>query len=200
MYNAGWPTFTVVDDLLRWRRDIRGRHPEFLVLFVGGNDIVATERSRLPQRELRALIESLTEPTLGNRLRLAVFDLRLLVGLRSMVSAVKGNQIHRFVPNTSPADFEVTLRELLTEARGDGVAVILAPEIITECLTQPDHALRTNHEILARLAEEFDCRLIDTVAAFRARRLDRLMVDHIHINAEGHRIVSDLLTDEILER
>lgn len=198
VYNGGMPNFTALDDLLRWRREIRARRPEAIVLYVGGNDHIATNRPGVPQREIWEMLQALEEPTLVNRLRARLLDLRLLVGANTVWTALRGGQLGQYAVRLPPEDFEWALRPILEEAREDGVHVVLAPEVIVECLTQPDHSLQPWHETLARLAREFGVPLAPTVEAFRARRRDDIMIDYIHPNAHGNALLAEVIADTLL--
>jgi lysophospholipase L1-like esterase len=106
--------------------------------------------------------------------------------------------LSRYTTRLPPEDFERVLRQLLTEARADGVRVVLAPEVIVECLTQPGHSLLPWHRVLAQVAREFGATLAPTVETFRAHRLDDLMIDYIHPNAHGNQILAEAIATAVL--
>lgn len=200
VFNAGIVSYTVLEDLMLWRREIRMRRPEFLVLYIGGNDNLSSEPLTVTWREVQAMLDRLNEPSLSGALYRALFDVRLIVGLRQLWAAVEADPAARWVPQVPVEDFEALLRELLREAEAQGTTVILAPEVLVECLTMEDHALRPYHAVMRRLAAEFGVPLVETVRAFRARRFDLLMADYIHLNYPGNQWLADLVADVILNK
>lgn len=198
VFNAGLPDFTIVDDLLRLRRDVLERHPEIIVLYIGGNDNKAKDTPTMPQREMLEFVRQLNEPTLMNHLRQRLFGLHSFVGAASMFNALRGNAIDRFVTQVPVEDFEFFLRQFLEEATATNVRVILAPEVLFESISLDDDELRGHREVMARLADEFGLTLVDTIGAFRAHRNDLLMTDYIHPNNHGYEILAETIADAIL--
>jgi lysophospholipase L1-like esterase len=197
--NAGWPNFTVLDNLLAWRRDLRRLKPDVAVLYVSGNDNISTNWPAVTEPESLEMVESMNRDTLMNRFMQPIFDLRTLVGLQAGRRHLQGaGNIDAFVERLPPEDFERYLREMITEMRADGVTVVLAPEVLVESFSLRDHSLVAHHAIMEELAEEFDLPIVDTAGAFRARRLDMLMSDYIHPNSLGNQLLAGIVADAVL--
>lgn len=197
VYNAGWIGYTALSDLLRWQREIRARHPEAVVLYVGGNDHLRTNRPAMHQSEVHAMIQRLNEPSLGSRFQRAAMNLRVLVGPVGIWRGLTRGH-GQYVVNNPPADFESQIRALIAEAQADGVQVVLAPEVLADTLLHEPDVLEPHRQALRRLAAEFAVPLVDTAGAFRARRRDQLMTDFIHPNAEGNRLLADAIASALL--
>jgi lysophospholipase L1-like esterase len=199
VYNGGWPSFTVLDDLLRWRRDVRARRPEALVIHVSGNDHVRSELGR-SQRAFYETMQALNEPTAMNRLKRHLLDVRVAIGAGTMWQRLRGPSPRRDAGAMMPVEeFEETLATLVDEAEADGVKVVLIPEIIVEAMTQDHHPLEPYHEAMDRIAESRDAVVVNSVRLFRKWRFDNLMEDHIHPNEAGNQLLAALMTGGVIK-
>ena len=120
-------------------------------------------------------------------------------------------------PRVSPADYEANLRKMVKTLKSRDTAVILMtpnPLMWTDKLrkmygkppydpTDPDGFNTTLKEyvgIVKRIGEEEGVPVLDVFEAFRTRKdcsADDLLLDGMHPNAKGQRLVADLLLKQI---
>lgn len=118
------------------------------------------------------------------------------------------------------AEYEANLRAMITEARGQGAKVILMttnpvrwtsklrdvygkPPYLPDAEDGFDVVLTGYNEALRRLAKEMEVPLVDVRAAYpefathHQTTIDKLLLDGMHPNDQGHQLVCELLVPAI---
>lgn len=191
-HDAGYPGYTIFDDLLMLKRDILRLSPDAIALYVGANDGYLSHLAGGGLEEQWSQQVALT----GNegRFRRWLTDQRAFVGLTRILGALRSfpSQLSVKVPTDR---YEANLREFIEICQENDIALVIADEVLVEDLhiQNPSHA--PYHEILARVADEMNVPLIDARSQFREHFDDGWMVDTVHPGAKGYLAIATDMAD-----
>jgi len=172
VHNAGLPSGTTKDARERFARDVLAHQPRVVVIQFGINDAAVDVWRKPPATESRV---PLTEYE-GN--------------LRWMVATLRGQKVKPVLMTTNPTRWTSKLRDLYGKPpyRPDDADGFDAP------------VLSRYNEAVRRLAAELAVPLVEVHDAFIARDADKLLLDGMHPNDEGHRVIAELLLPVIREQ
>jgi len=110
--------------------------------------------------------------------------------LRWMVATLRGQKVKPVLMTTNPTRWTSKLRDLYGKPpyRPDDADGFDAP------------VLSRYNEAVRRLAAELAVPLVEVHDAFIARDADKLLLDGMHPNDEGHRVIAELLLPVIREQ
>mgnify|MGYP000850606482 CR=1 FL=1 len=174
VFNKGVPGDTTEEARRRFEKDVLALRPHLVIIQFGINDS-AVDLWRTP-------------PASSPRVPLDSYK----TNLKMMVGALKtaGAEVCLMTPN--PVRWTARLRELYPGPPYDP--------------TDPDGwnvLLREYAETVRQLAREEKVRLVDVYGAFEeygrapGQSIDDLLLDGMHPNSRGHRLIADLLMDEL---
>ncbi|HEX7008960.1 MAG TPA: exo-alpha-sialidase [Phycisphaeraceae bacterium] len=173
--NAGVPGNTTADARRRFQRDVLDRKPNVVIIQFGIND-AAVDVWKNP-------------PATGPRVPLADYT----ANLAYFIDELRQRNVVVLLMTPNPLRWTSKLRRLYGQPpyqpdEEDGFNVLLK-----------DYA-----QAVRELAQRTNTPLIDVEAAFRAygqaagQSIDDLLLDGMHPNAKGHRIVADLIAQQLV--
>ncbi len=169
--NAGVRSNTTRNARARFAKDVLAHKPRVVVIQFGINDAAVDVWARPPA----------TAP----RVPLAEYE----QNLRWMIVALREQKVKPVLMTTNPTRWTIRLRELYGKPpyRPDDADGFDAP-----MLARYNDSVRT-------LAKELAVPLVDVHAAFSAKNPDKLLLDGMHPNDEGHRIIAEMLVPVLRE-
>ncbi len=169
VHNAGVSSNTTRDGRKRFQRDVIAHKPRIVVIQFGINDS-AIDVWRKP-------------PAAESRVPLAEYE----QNLRWMISTLRAQKIKPVLMTTNPLRWTSKLRDLYGKPpyRPDDADGFDAP------------ALARYNEAIRTLAKELNVPLVDVHEAMAAKNPDGLLLDGMHPNDAGHKIVAELLVPVI---
>jgi lysophospholipase L1-like esterase len=172
VHNAGVPSNTTTNARKRLAGDVLAYRPRVVVLQFGINDAAVDVWANPPATSSRV---SLTEYERN---------------LRWIITTLRQQKAKPVLMTTNPTRWTSKLRELYGKPpyRPEDADGFDAP------------VLSRYNETVRRLAKELDVPLVDVHGAFTARNADKLLLDGMHPNDEGHRIIAELLLPVIREQ
>lgn len=171
VHNAGVPSNTTKNARDRLARDVLAYKPRIVVIQFGIND-AAVDVWKQP-------------PATGSRVPLAEYE----KNLRWMISALREQNVKLILMTTNPTRWTSKLRELYGKPpyRPDDADGFDAP------------VLASYNQVVRKIAQELAVPLVDVHAAFLERVPDNLLLDGMHPNDEGHRIIAERLVPVVRE-
>jgi sialidase-1 len=171
-HNAGVPGNTTRNARDRFTKDVLAHKPRLVVIQFGIND-AAIDVWKKP-------------PATASRVSLTEFE----QNLRWMVNALREHKAKPVLMTTNPTRWTDKMREMYGKPpyRPDDADGFDAP-----VLSRYNAAVR-------RLAAELNVPLVEVHEAFTAKNADKLLLDGVHPNDEGHRLIADLLVPIIREQ
>jgi len=165
MHNAGIPSNTTKQARDRLARDVLAHKPRIVVLQFGIND-AAVDVWKQP-------------PATTPRVPLVEYE----KNLRWMISSLREQEIKPILMTTNPTRWTSKLKELYGKPpyRPDDVDGFDTP------------MLASYNQAVRRIAQELKVPLVDVHAAFLERDPAKLLLDGMHPNDEGHRMIAELL-------
>ncbi len=172
VHNAGVPSDTTKSARDRLARDVLVYQPRVVVIQFGLND-AAIDVWKSP-------------PATSSRVPLTEYDRNL----RWIITTLRQQKAKAVLMTTNPTRWTSKLRELYGRPpyRPQDADGFDAP------------VLSHYNEIVRRLAKELAVPLVDVHHAFTAKNVDKLLLDGMHPNDEGHRIIAELLLPVIREQ
>ncbi len=172
--NAGMPGNTTADAAGRFEKDVMARDPNLVIMLFGANDA--------------AIDVWKTPPAIGPRVALNEYKRNL----RGFIALLKRRGVGVILVTPTPIAWSEKLRQLYGKPPynpndPDGMNVFLKSYV---------GALR-------RIAAQEKLELVDAFSAFRAyekvpgQKLDDLMLDGLHPNSLGHKIMADLILERL---
>jgi len=172
IYNAGVRSNTTKNARDRLAKDVLAHKPRGVVIQFGIND-AAVDVWKNP-------------PAKASRVPLAEYE----ANLRWMIAALRQQKIKPILMTTNPTRWTSKLREIYGKPP-------YRPE-------EPDGfdapVLARYNDAVRRLAKELGVPLVDVHDAFSRQNPDKLLLDGMHPNDEGHRIIAELLVPVIREQ
>lgn len=172
VHNAGVPGNTTKNARERLARDVLAHKPRLVVIQFGIND-AAVDVWKNP-------------PATTSRVPLSEYERNL----RWMIAALREQGAKPVLMTTNPTRWTNKLRELYGKppySPGD------ADGFDAPVLSRYNEAVR-------RIAKELTVPLVEIHDAFTAKNPDKLLLDGMHPNDEGHRIIAELLLPIIREQ
>ena len=172
VHNAGVPSNTTSSARARLAKDVLAYKPRVVVIQFGIND-AAVDVWKDP-------------PATASRVPLAEYE----ENLRWMIAALRSHGAKPVLMTTNPARWTSKLRELYGKPpyRPEEADGFDAP------------VLSRYNEAVRRLAAELAVPLVEVHDAFTARNADKLLLDGMHPNDEGHRLMAELLVPVIRQQ
>jgi sialidase-1 len=172
VHNAGVPSSTTTNARDRLARDVLAYKPCVVVIQFGIND-AAVDVWRDP-------------PATLPRVSLTDYE----ENLRSIIAALRQQKAKPVLMTTNPTRWTPKLRELYGKPpyRPQDIDGFDAP------------LLSRYNEVVRRLAKELAVPLVDMHSAFAAKNVDKLLLDGMHPNDEGHRMIAEMLLPVIREQ
>jgi lysophospholipase L1-like esterase len=172
VHNAGVPSNTTTDARDRLATDVLTYKPRVVVIQFGIND-AAVDVWKNP-------------PATSSRVPLSEFERNL----RWMITTLRDQKAKPVLMTTNPTRWTSKLRELYGRPpyRPDDADGFDAP------------VLSRYNETVRRLAKELAVPLVDVHDAFTAKNSDRLLLDGMHPNDDGHQTIAELLLPVIREQ
>lgn len=175
--NAGVPGNSTDDGRRRFERDVLAAKPQLVIIQFGANDSAIDVWREPPAKEPRVAID------------------RFEANLRWFVAELRQRGIR--VVLMTPDPFRWT--ELLKKMYGKPPYDPNDPDGFSILLEKYADTVRW-------VAREMDVPLVDPFAAFgdygdlENHSVDELLLDGMHPNARGHRLIADLLVEEVLKQ
>lgn len=173
IFNAGVPSDTTERGRLRLERDVLSRNPDAVILQFGANDsAIDVHKNRTEPRVAQETYEHL---------------------LRFFITTLQARGCHVILMTPNPFRWTEKLKEFYGKPPYDAND----PRGFNLLLEEYAQSVRS-------IAKELDLPLVDVFSAFEeygkkgGQSVDDLLLDGMHPNAEGHRIVADLLMQKIL--
>lgn len=172
VHNAGVPSNTTNSARDRLARDVLAHKPRVVVIQFGIND-AAVDVWKDP-------------PATAPRVALSQYE----QNLRGLIAALREQKARPVLMTTNPTRWTSKLRDLYGKPpyRPEDADGFDAP------------VLARYNEAVRRIAKDLAVPLVDVHDAFTAKNPDKLLLDGMHPNDEGHRIVAELLLPVILEQ
>lgn len=172
VHNAGVSSNTTKNARERLARDVLAYKPRVVVIQFGIND-AAVDVWKHP-------------PASTSRVPLADYERNL----RSMIDALRSQGAKPILMTTNPTRWTPRLRDLYGK-----------PPYRPEDADGFDSPVLAHYnEAVRKLAKELAIPLVDVHAAMSKKNVDRLLLDGMHPNDDGHRIVAELLVPVIREQ
>lgn len=171
VYNAGVRSNTTANARARFAKDVLAHKPRVVVIQFGINDAAVDVWAKPPATK--------------SRVSLADYE----KNLRWMIAALREQKIAPVLMTTNPTRWTSKLRELYGKPpyRPDEADGFDAP------------VLSRYNEVVRKLAKELSVPLVDVHAAFSAKNPDKLLLDGMHPNDDGHQITAELLVPVLRE-
>jgi lysophospholipase L1-like esterase len=172
VHNAGVPSNTTREARRRLARDVLAHKPRVVVIQFGIND-AAVDVWKKP-------------PATTSRVPLAEYE----QNLRTIITELRGAGARPVLMTTNPTRWTSRLRGIYGKPpyRPDAPDGFDAP------------VLSRYNESVRRLAAELSAPLVDVHGAFSTRNPDKLLLDGMHPNDEGHRLIAELLVPVIRQQ
>lgn len=172
VHNAGVSSNTTQNARDRLARDVLAHKPRVAVIQFGIND-AAVDVWRRP-------------PATTSRVPLAEYE----QNLRWMIAALRAQDAKPILMTTNPTRWTPKLRELYGKA----------PYLPDDADGFDTPVLARYNAVVRKLAAGLSVPLVDVHAAFCATNASKLLLDGMHPNDEGHRIIAKLLVPVIREQ
>lgn len=171
VYNAGVRSNTTANARARFAKDVLAHKPRVVVIQFGINDAAVDVWANPPATK--------------SRVSLADYE----KNLRWMIAALREQKIAPVLMTTNPTRWTSRLRELYGKPpyRPDEADGFDAP------------VLSHYNEAVRKLAKELAVPLVDVHAAFSKKNPDKLLLDGMHPNDDGHQITAELLVPILRE-
>lgn len=202
--NSGVAGYNLFQELAFLETHGLAYQPDIVILGFCKNDVVSKDQAHhLIKLAEQGLVFGMGATWSKWKKRIAWLHLLHGVYLRLAPYQDAEQNVFAFVPNRQPADLSwhhteeqlVKLAQIL-RARNIPLVVVVFPwkqEIIEQ---EPDSCLRWMNPIAMR--EQFV--VIDLFEAFRKHPADDLFLDPVHLSAMGHRVVSDVVCQTLIQK
>lgn len=173
--NAGVPGNTTSDAAGRFEKDVIARGPNIVAILFGAND--------------SAVDVWKTPPAIRSRVAFSEYKRNL----RGFIGALKSRGVRVILMTYTPTTWTEKLRQLYGKPPYDPND----PDGFNSFLKNYVAAVR-------RIAAEEKVNLVDNFSAFRAygrvpgQKLDDLLLDGLHPNSLGHKVIADLLLERLI--
>ncbi len=173
--NAGVGGHNTNHAAARFQKDVLSRHPNVVIIQFGINDAAVDVWKNPPAKAARVSLEAYQK------------------NLRSFVGALKSRGVRVILMTPNPMRWTPKLRRLYGKPPYDPEK----PEGFDVLLFKYAEAVR-------RLAKRENVTLVDIHAAFEAygkkpgQKVDDLLLDGMHPNDRGHRLIADLLMAQLV--
>ncbi|MFA6543301.1 MAG: exo-alpha-sialidase [Limisphaerales bacterium] len=165
VYNAGIGGNTTTAARARLARDVLQHKPRVVVVQFGIND-AAVDVWKTP-------------PATGSRVKLADYE----ANLRAIIAEVRKQGARPVLMTSNPTRWTARLKEMYGK-----------PPYLPDEADGFDKPVLANYcEAVRKLAAELSIPLVDVHEAFLAKDPDKLLLDGMHPNDEGHKLIADLL-------
>ena len=169
VHNAGIGGHTTKNGRDRFAKDVLAHKPRIVVIQFGLNDATVDVWKN--------------PPATGPRVPLANYE----ANLRWMITTLREQKAKPVLMTTNPLRWTNKLRDLYGKPpyRPDDADGFDAP------------VLARYNDVVRQLAKELVVPLVDVHAAFTAKNPDQLLLDGMHPNDEGHKLIAELLAPVI---